>query len=202
LPPAPPSLERFYPEADEALGIGASDISEEARKRHFHRYSCISDLLAPYISETDVIADVGSGSGYGTDILGAKYRYVFGVEPNNAARAYAAKHFPEIKFQTDLEGAEVIVMIESIEHMTKTEVRSYIYDARVVAVTTPFVENPNNAYHLSPFRCSEDIEAAFRKEGFVLMESRLEKDVPFTTGEFGDQYYGIFSRPMAPTKSL
>lgn len=191
-----PSLERFYPEADEVLGIGASDITVEARKRHFHRYTIVCDLLGSYIGRTDVIADVGSGSGYGTAILGDKYRYVFGVEPNDFARSYAVKHYPQMRFTSDLEGSDVIVMIESIEHMTKTEVRSYIFDAKVVAVTTPLIVNPNNEYHISPFKTSEDVEAAFRKEGFQLMESRLEKDIIFTTGEVGDQYFGVFSKPI------
>ena len=196
-----PSLERFYPTEDIELGIGASDIAETHRQRHYRRYNTIRDLLVPYIAKTDVIADVGSGSGYGSAILGERFRYVFGIEPNDMARAYASKHYPKIKFQSDLEGADVIVMIESIEHMTKTEVRSYIYDAKVVAVTTPLIGQPDNQYHISPFRCPEDVEAAFRREGFVLMESRLEKDITFTTGELGDQFYGIFGRPLT-LKSL
>lgn len=191
-PLQPPSLERFYPLPDEELGIGASEISQDARMRHYHRYITVSQFLKDYGQKSDIIVDVGCGSGYGTDLLSKHHRYVIGIEPNDDARKYASKHFPHLKFTSDLEGADSVVMVESIEHMTKAEVRSYVHGARLVCITTPLIQNPMNEYHVDTYKHPDDISLMMKKEAFNLLEERVERSIVFTTGEVGDQYYGAF----------
>lgn len=192
--PQIPSLERFYPTPDAEMGITESKISDDDIKRHYRRYTTISQLMRRHVKDTDIILDVGSGSGYGTNILFSEYHYVFGVEPNETARKYADKHYPHIRFLEDMEGADAVVMVESIEHMTKSEARVYFAGARVVAMTTPLVSGNFNDYHINIFKHPDDVELFMTREGFKLLEERLEKDIVFTTGDKGDQYYGVFER--------
>lgn len=174
--------------------MAASAISTDAVTRHYHRYHVVSELLLEHALPTDIIVDVGCGSGYGTEILGRKFRYVFGIEPNERARAYATKHFPKFRFIQDMEGMDVGVFVESAEHMSRAEMRCYLLDTKIAVVTTPLVLQPNNEFHTSPFREVADVELALKREGFHMIESRVEKDIVFTTGEEGDQFYGVFGK--------
>jgi SAM-dependent methyltransferase len=193
-----PSLERFYPEIDEELGVAASDISIEAKQRHFARYARIIQLIKRSVSRSDLVVDIGCGTGYGTHMLGQHFKRVLGVEPDDEARRYAAKHYPSSLFANDLGDlkADVAVMVESIEHMTRGEARLYLKDTRVLALTTPLIEHPNNEYHEQSFKKPEDVHAYVGKLGFVVTAVNLLQGITFTTLETGSNLHAVYTRSL------
>jgi hypothetical protein len=179
-----------------ASGISGADIG-----RHYTRYRTIERFMKEKMSfrSTDIeICDVGCGSAYGTDMLrvGMHPHRVYGVEPCDQSRAYAAICYPEVEVFNDIpedgKQPEVIVMVESIEHMTLAELRCYIAKSQFVLLTTPLIKNPFNDYHEVPFRKIGDIREHLEKCAFVAIHDVVEKGIKFTTGERGDQYYGIY----------
>lgn len=191
-----PSLERFYPADDEELGITRSKISEKDTHRHYRRYGQVIELIKKNVSDIHKIADIGSGSGYGTNQLRMEFgNIVQGVEPNDFARKYATKHYPDVPFADDADpDADVFVFVESIEHMTPAEFRSYTKGAGCVIITTPLIDDCNNEYHIQSFDTAEDVNTALYRAGFVPIDEKVEVGITFTTGEKGSQYYGLYGR--------
>lgn len=195
-PLPPPSLERLYLTEDRELGIGASDISDEAKRRHFTRYATVIQLIKGHVGRKDLVVDVGCGSGYGTNMMAQHFRRVIGIEPDNKARLYAAKHFPEVLFANDLGDlrADVVVMVESIEHMSKGEAKMYLEDAKVLALTTPLIEHAHNEFHEQSFKTAEDVHLYVQKFGFTLSAVKVWQGITFTTGETGNNLVATYTR--------
>ena len=187
-------MERFYPKSDAALGIGGSDISDGARKRHYGRYARISTLIEPHVRAKDVVVDVGCGSGYGTKMLADRFHRVVGVEPNDIARKYAAKHHRNILFADDYDAGDVIVMVEVVEHMTMAECNGYLKKAHTWAVTTPLIKHAWNEYHEKTFKSMAEVHEYAAGWGFKPVDSVIDLGISFTTGEVGDQFLGVYRR--------
>ncbi len=192
----PPSLERFYPQSDEDLGVGKSDISDADVGRHYARYRNVVAMIRKHATIEDGawIADIGSGAGYGTNILRMHFgEHVFGIEPNDTARAYAQAHYKDCTFWNDApRDAEVCVFVETMEHMSPAGFRSYLKKAQVVVVTTPLCRDQNNTWHITPFKSKEDVRAYLAKWKYEPIGERIDLAVKFTTGDVGDQYIGVF----------
>lgn len=191
-------MERFYPSGDAELGIGRSDISDHSAQRHYARYAAIIQLVKNHVGKRDLVVDIGSGSGYGSFMLSQHFRRVLGVEPDDFARRYAAKHYPEVLFANDLGDlvADVAVMIEVIEHLSEPEFGLYIKNTRVLAVTTPLVEHPNNEFHVHPFKKAEDVHEYVNHWHFRPCALKVMQDIQFTTGERGSNLYGVYLRAV------
>lgn len=174
--------------------MGASAISDSARKRHYGRYARISTLVEPYVRAKDTVCDVGAGSGYGTKMLSDRFRKVVGVEPNDQARLYAARHYPSCLFANDFAGAEVVVMVESIEHMTLSECAGYIGKAHTWAVTTPLIVHAWNEFHEKTFRSAAEVNEYAARWNFKPVDQIIDLGITFTTGESGDQFLGVYRR--------
>lgn len=151
-------------------------------------------MAAPYVKHKDMVVDVGCGSGYGTKMLRQKFYRVVGVEPNDAARTYAAKHHPFLLFANDYEGGQVCFFVESLEHMSEGEFAGYISKAHTLAVTTPLIEHPFNDYHESPFRKMSDLHRLMLKHNFSPVDTFVQSGITFTTGEVGDQAFVVYRR--------
>lgn len=215
-------LARYYPTACPAVGVEATPISAVAKDRHHRRYSHLTNmLLARKVVRFEwPIADVGCGSGYGTDHLRERFAGypVYGIEPDDKALAYARVMYPHTRYYRDFEDSYVVandnrtgkeleakagpppkpkvaVFVESVEHMAFEQFHGYVGDwARVVALTVPLVASPSNPHHALAFKTRSDVRAHLGKAGFdVLMESVWE-GVTFTTGEQGANYMGIYVR--------
>jgi len=193
-----PSLERFIPVADPALGVDASQISDVAKQRHYARYAAIVQLIKGQVGKRDLVMDIGCGTGYGTFMLSQHFRRVMGIEPDDFARRYAAKHYPEVLFANDPGDLvpDVAVMIESMEHMSEPEFGLYVQGARVLAVTTPIVERPDNSYHVHAFRKAEDVHEYVNRWDFRPCAIKVHTDIQFTTNEHGSNLYGVYLRAV------
>lgn len=193
-----PSLERFVPVADSVLGVAASDISDIAKQRHYARYAAIVQLIRGHVGKRDLVCDIGCGSGYGTFMLSQHFRRVMGIEPDDFSRKYAAKHYPEVLFANDLGDlvADVGVFVESMEHMSEAEFGLYVQNTRVLAVTTPLVDHPENEYHVHPFKTAESVHEYVMRWSFRPTHVKVIQDVAFTTGERGHNLYAVYLRAV------
>lgn len=189
-----PSLDLFYPSPDDELGIGKSDVTEYDRQRYFHNYEVVEELLFGHSRPSDLICDLGSGSGYGAHNLASRRRYVIGVEPVDLPRAYAVKHYPKIRFQNDLEGADVVVSVGSLRRFSQAELRSASSKAHAVIIATPLLNAHKTDLVLTSFREPDDVFLMMKKNGFHPCEVRIELGVTFVTGDVGAMFYGAFSR--------
>lgn len=193
-----PSLERFIPVADPALGVDASQISDVAKQRHYARYAAIIQLIKGHTGKRDLVCDIGSGSGYGTFMLSQHFRRVMGVEPDDFSRRYSAKHYPEVLFANDLGDltADVAVMVESMEHMSEPEFGLYVQNTRVLAVTTPIVEHPDNEFHVHAFKKAEDVHDYVMRWDFRPCAVKMMTGISFSTGEVGANLYATYLRAI------
>lgn len=194
-----PSLERFYPEADEELGFTASDMSDVMKNQHYKRYGVVAALLQKNVTMAAnvKIADIGCGSGYGTNILKMHFgkNKVYGVEPNDVAREYANRHYPECEFVNDVDRkSQVLVFVESLQFMSPAEAAGYLRadEAQLVVVAASLIQNPNYDFHIINFKTPADIQSIMTRNGLSVEQEQIELGVRFHTGETGDQYYGIY----------
>lgn len=151
-------------------------------------------MLSGFVKPKDMVCDVGCGSGYGSRLLRDHFYRVVGVEPNDLARQYAAKHHPNLLFANDYEGAEVCVFVESLEHMTPGDFTGYIGKAHTIGVTTPIVAHPYNDYHEMPFKKVSELHNFMLRHGFAVADCIVQTGITFTTGEFGDQLLAVYRR--------
>lgn len=193
-----PSLERFIPVSDAVLGVDRSQISDVAIQRHYARYAAIIQLIRGHTGKRDLVCDIGSGSGYGTFMLAQHFRRVMGIEPDDFARKYAAKHYPEVLFANDLGDlvADVAVMVESMEHMSEPEFGLYVQNTRVLAITTPIVEHPDNEFHVHAFKTAESVHEYVMRWDFRPCAVKVHQDIQFTTGERGSNLYATYLRAI------
>lgn len=183
---------------DPALGVAKSDISDLAKQRHYARYAAIIQLVRGHAGKRDLVVDIGSGSGYGTFMLSQHFRRVLGVEPDDFSRRYAAKHYPEVLFANDLGDltADVAVMIESMEHMSEPEFGLYVQNTRVLAITTPIVEHPDNEFHVHAFKTAEAVHEYVMRWDFRPQAVKVHQDIQFTTGERGSNLYATYLKAI------
>lgn len=185
------SLDRFYPEDDDDLGVKATPMTKSMKDHHRKRYDKVVSMMVPHVAPNEIIMDVGCGSGYGTAAISEKFRYVIGVDPNEVAIRYARKHYPKLKFLYDMEGADVGVFVESIEFMSRAEFRLYLDGMVFVAVANVILKKPSE-YHRQPFVHPDDVDLLLKKSGFKRLEGIIDPDFTFETGDSGDQYYGLY----------
>lgn len=174
--------------------------------RHYTRYREVVKLLHSHVvteGDRPTLADIGCGSGYGTNMLRVEMPdfAVYGVEPDDTARAYSRIQYPDIEVYNDIpegkQDPEIVVMVESVEHMTATEMKYYLFGAQFAVITTPLVANPNNEYHEQSFKTKEDVREHLAKASMQVVTEKIFHGITFTTGERGSQYIGAFRKVKA-----
>lgn len=175
-------------------GVGASDISDTARKRHYSRYARVSSLVEPFVRTKDLVVDAGSGSGYGTKMLTDRFHKVIGIEPNDVARRYAAHHYKNCVFANDAPPGDVVVMVEVIEHLSNGEFKSYVPKAHTVAITTPILAHAWNEFHEKNWKSHQDVTTYLRHYGFEPIQIMVDTGITFTTNEQGSNLIAVYRR--------
>ena len=193
------SLERFFPEQCERLGIQASNIGRLHARRHYERYRKVAFLLKPHISSEDVVGDIGCGSGYGTMLLNAalygNVRDLWGFDVDRDAIEYARIKYDASVFSTSLPcSPSIAVMVESIEHMKPEDFDRYTEKSRLICLTTPLILEPTNPVHITPYRTDGEIAKFLNRRGWAFITAMKDYNIEFTTGERGDQFYGVLRR--------
>lgn len=184
----------YFPEDDEELNIKATEVTRDQKAEIYGRYLTAISLLENVTRPSDVVGDVYCGSGFGIPLLAARFRYAFGIEPNDFSRRYATKHFKKVKFTDSVEGLDVALFMDTVHKLTATELRMVAEDARAVLLVVPILPGPTE-YHRTPFASEGDVISYARKAGLKPRISLVEHDTDLYTGEHGNLYYGLFVKP-------
>ena len=158
VPPLPLTGERTLP-----------DVPEE--NYWFQRHLVVYNWVAAQVAGLTVI-DMGSGEGYGADLLAASAREVVGVEANPEAYAHAVARYrrPNLSFFEGLieaydRPAEAVVCLQTIEHLQDPDrvLAHFAGLAPLLFISTPNVltlapkgaERSDNPFHLREYRPRE-----------------------------------------------
>jgi 2-polyprenyl-3-methyl-5-hydroxy-6-metoxy-1,4-benzoquinol methylase len=155
------------------------DVPEE--NYWFRRHLAVYDWIAARVGGLRVI-DMACGEGYGADVLARAARSIVGVDANPEAHEHARLRYrrPQLRFARELvetfsESAEVVVFLQTIEHLQDPGVvlahfRSLVEGKQgaglaegVVFVSTPNVltlapkgaERSDNPWHVHEYRAQE-----------------------------------------------
>jgi ubiquinone/menaquinone biosynthesis C-methylase UbiE len=146
---------------------------------HLTRYQAVMDLV-----KGKVVLDIASGSGYGTKLISAKAKKVYGVDVSTEAIEYSEKQYgaqnityllgngEEIPLEDN--SVDVVVTFETIEHIENykkflDEISRVLKDDGIAIVSTPndleFYEG--NHFHLHEFTESELTNLLKKKFKFI-----------------------------------
>lgn len=187
---------------------------------HIVRYRAVTNLV-----KNKVVLDIASGSGYGSALLGATARQVYGVDNNLDAITYAQKNYSskKVKFVpsdgTNIPFSDgffdVVVSFETIEHIKDYEkfmgeIKRVLKTNGLLILSTPndieFAEG--NHFHLHEFEQGE-LEKLVHKyfkyaksyfQGTWLFNALLdEKDL---SNEWEKSIFTLQTAPIKPKRSL
>ncbi len=158
------NIQRLYVKDDPEMGIRRNVFDTAAYERHFQRYR----FFLPHIKKSDVVLDMACGSGYGTDILAARAKAVYGIDADRETIRYAARNHkrPNIRFGVD--GAESfssvnrfdkIISVETIEHLKDpvkflANARNLLKKDGEIWLTCPVVSDKPSRFEENPFHVS------------------------------------------------
>ena len=148
--------------------------------------------------------DCACGSGYATNFLTNFADFVTGYDIDRNAVEYATKNYKnnDCEFVSDIlkydKHFDVILSVETIEHMTKSDalvflgsLRKGVKDTGRMIITTPIVKqtnnNPVNEFHFIEYS-DEDFKSLLNSQGFKVLETNFI-ETKFTDGETKDQGY-------------
>lgn len=134
---------------------------------HIIRYKSAQELV-----RGKTVLDIACGSGYGTKMLAATAKKVYGVDVNNTAIQYAKKNYtsPKIDYrigdavEIPLEdgAVDVVVSFETIEHISQyeefiNEIKRVLKPGGLFIVSTPNNEEypETNPFHVHEFSFKE-----------------------------------------------
>jgi SAM-dependent methyltransferase len=168
--------ERLYLYNDHTLGVRGNK-DPDVIARHVARY----DAAIEAVGVTGGIwLDFACGSGYGTEAISRVADYVYGVDPDPLAIEYARKWHsgPRRSFHTTPRPADVVVSIETLEHMPRDAQHEWVagIDCAVLALMCPIGNGPSTC---NPWHLHEPTEPELR----AMLESHFS-DVTITREEY------------------
>lgn len=164
-------------------------IDDSTLKIHIDRYR-----LASSVTTDKIVIDIACGSGYGSKLLldsGAKF--VIGIDSSGDAISFAKREYKNDKllfvnsdykeisleylrnFNKEIDDIEVIVSLETIEHLDEPEVfllklYSLLKNNGELVLSTPITPSMDaNPYHLHDFS-SIKIKKLLSKVGFTIQK--------------------------------
>jgi 2-polyprenyl-3-methyl-5-hydroxy-6-metoxy-1,4-benzoquinol methylase len=169
-------LQRDQPEGVPPLALTGErtlpDVPEE--NYWFRRHLVVYEWIAGLVAAKHVI-DMACGEGYGADVLARAAASVVGVDANPEAHEHARLRYrrPNLRFTRELvetfsEPAEVVVFLQTIEHISDARsalahFRSLVADQGTVFLSTPNVltlaprgaSRSGNPWHVHEYRAEE-----------------------------------------------
>ena len=142
-------------------------MSGQIAAEHLNRYQFVSRIIP---LEGKMVLDIASGTGYGSNILAEKSKFVYGVDISKEAVEYASSNYAEsnISFiQGDCcaiplpdHSVDVVVSFETIEHIVDhekffSEIERVIRPEGILVISSPnkkvYSDTPDfqNPYHVS-----------------------------------------------------
>lgn len=192
---APVNLERLYPTSCDDCGVLKSCVGPEAEQRHRDRYLKILAILRLVARGDETVKDVGCGSGYGLPLIKEYFDDVVGVDIAKEARVYARHHYPGFRILSKAKPREIVMMVESMEHMSLDQIKEHTRNAKILAITTPLGETVANEHHTQTFNSMEEVIRFVELNlGFREAATSFEYPIKLTTGAVATQFYGVFVR--------
>lgn len=157
------NVQRFYVHDDLKMGILRNAFDTAAYERHFGRYK----FFLKYIKPHDSVLDIACGSGYGSQILAAKARFVYGVDSDAVTIKYAKRHYMGANVQFGVSAIEdfvprkrydKVISVETIEHLADPEaflakVKDWLKPKGELWLTCPLSQDDSqqtkNPFHIS-----------------------------------------------------
>ncbi len=185
------NVQRFYVHDDLKMGILRNAFDTAAYERHFGRYK----FFLKYIKPHDSVLDIACGSGYGSQILASKARFVYGVDVDAVTIEYARRHHlrKNIKFEAaaiedfvSRKRYDKVISVETIEHLADPEaflakVKDWLKPQGQLWLTCPLsqddsqqTENPFHISKISYERLGTMMRRYFKKVDFFSLSSRKD----------------------------
>jgi len=181
-------IERIYPDDKR--------VKPQTIAHHMARYKLASGIR--YVTKGSMSLDLGSGTGYGAEMLRKAGYEACGVEINSRAIMFSRKNYPKVTFiHRSLDSLiwgeskfDVITFFEVIEHLGKSEAMrvlrkasSVLRDRGVFVLSIPRdINSKNNGFHKSNWTFNE-LKVCL-EERFKLVQF-LGQD--WDTAEFSDR---------------
>lgn len=177
------NVQRFYVHDDLKMGILRNAFDAAAYERHFGRYK----FFLKYIKPRDSVLDIACGSGYGSQILASKARFVYGVDSDAVTIKYAMRN--HLRTNIKFEAAEIecfvpnrrydkVISVETIEHLADPEAflartKRWLKPKGQLWLTCPLsqegapqTENPFHLSNISYDRLNAMMRRNFKKVDF------------------------------------
>jgi 2-polyprenyl-3-methyl-5-hydroxy-6-metoxy-1,4-benzoquinol methylase len=116
------------------IDLGEEFDRPDNEERHIQRYKFASNFIGP----NDRVLDGACGSGYGSEIMSSNGAKVTGIDANHEAIKFANQHYAKssVEFMVGEIGKlefpdasfDVIVSIETLEHLPNASCRKYLQD--------------------------------------------------------------------------
>lgn len=192
-----PDDQVFYSEANDLMGIKASSHQDLQRQSYFSRYDVIATIIRENIDEILHIADVGCGSGYGTNILKLHFgSKVYGVELGDRQRHYAEAAYPECVFREEpIPSNDVMVFAGSAQPMSECELSDYIERTKIVLMTIPELSNRFIGPAKKKYQDIHHIHSWMRRHGFLWLLTVSQLDCWVPDFGLGNQHFAVYVRP-------
>lgn len=186
----------FYPEADDDLKIVATNLQDLHRQAYFQRYGTICSIIDENISEIRHIADIGSGSGFGTNILKLHFgSKAYGVELGERQRSYAERAYPETIFREEpYPQTDLMIFAGSAQRMSELEFRHYVEAAAVVVIMVPQIKGELIGVGGVRYSDATKLHSFFRRHGFEWATVCLQTNTIVPEYGPGDQYFFIYAK--------
>jgi len=177
------NVERMYIHDDLNLGIRRNILNKASYDRHFQRYR----FFLKHIESSDSVLDIACGSGYGSEILASKAKFVYGVDSDKKTIQYAKRHHlrSNAKFKAvSLESFRTkrkydkIISIETIEHIADPDMflkhaKKWLKPGGVLWLTCPLakqnrkrIDNPFHINEMSYEELNKLVKSHFKNVSF------------------------------------
>jgi SAM-dependent methyltransferase len=175
------SVRPVYAQGDQPDGVPPLELTGERtlpdvpeENYWFRRHLAVYEWVAQRVRGLRAI-DMACGEGYGSNVLAGEAAEVIGVDANPEAHEHARLRYrrANLRFERDLvetfsAPADVVVFLQTIEHLQNPEVvlehfSSLVGSAGIVFVSTPNVltlapagaPRSDNPWHVREYRCTE-----------------------------------------------
>ena len=137
----------------------------------YRRHLAVYEWIAARCAGLDVV-DMACGEGYGTQVLARRAARVVGVDANPEAHEHASARYarPGVRFERELietfaEPCDVVVFLQTIEHVEDPEAvlghlramlrpggTAYVSTPNVLTLAPPGAERSDNPWHVREYR--------------------------------------------------
>lgn len=173
-------------------------------------FGLLFSFIDKNLKRGEKVLDVGSGTGYFSNLLKQKNLNVIGVEPAEGMRQYAQNNYPEIDFQNATVGNlpfldnsfDAVFAIEVFRYLnTEEQEKGYRECLRVLKPGGTLVATLVNKYALDGFYIKYQFFALLEKLGIKELPNYCDFKTPASTKKFLESRLGL-NKDQAHTQGV